>query len=321
MNTIRNYLDNMFLGLPQTDDVIRAKRELLAMMEDKYNELKNHGKTENEAIGIVISEFGNLDELAEVLGIKEIMENKTDVPAVSYEEAEKYIENAKEIAPKTALGTFLCIVSPVALLFLIGLNELNLVGVKEDWLIAIGLVVLICSVAAGVSNFIRFSTKLEKYEYLQEEIFQLDYRTEQMVRDMQEQDEQGYKSAVTISVIGYILSALPIITIPLVFEVDGLGVIAVVITLFIVASATYNLIRKSAVHEACNVLLQQGEYSAKVKSNKLSKAVSEAYWLVVVAIYLGYSFITNNWAMSWIIWPVAGVLFGAIKAITDRISK
>lgn len=27
---------------------------------------------------------------------------------------------------------------------------------------------------------------------------------------------------------------------------------------------------------------------------------------------------TNNWSMSWIIWPVAGVLFGAVKAITDK---
>ena len=39
-------------------------------MEDKYNELISEGKSDNEAIGIVISEFGNLDELADSLGIK-----------------------------------------------------------------------------------------------------------------------------------------------------------------------------------------------------------------------------------------------------------
>jgi len=32
-------------------------------MEDKYNELKNSGKTENEAIGIVISEFGCVENI------------------------------------------------------------------------------------------------------------------------------------------------------------------------------------------------------------------------------------------------------------------
>ena len=47
MNTIRNYLENMFLGMSQTDDVKHAKEELFAMMEDKYQELKNDGKTES----------------------------------------------------------------------------------------------------------------------------------------------------------------------------------------------------------------------------------------------------------------------------------
>lgn len=317
MNTIRNYLDNMFLGLPQTEDVKRAKNELLAMMEDKYNELKNSGKTENEAIGIVISEFGNLDELGDILGIKQIVENKPEISVISYEEAKNYIEDSRATAPKTALGVLLCIISPTILLLLIGLSELTFVNVKEELLTAIGLVALIVLVAAGVSNFIRFSSKLEKYDYLKLNLFELDYKTEQMVRNIQKEDEQPYKSAVSISVISYILSVLPIIITPLVFEVDGLSVISVVITLLIVAFSTYNIINKSGSYEACNVLLQQGDYSVKNKSNKTYQTVSTVYWCVIVAIYLGYSFITNNWGMSWIIWPVAGVLFGAIKAIID----
>lgn len=317
MNTIRNYIDNMFLGLPQTDDVIRAKNELLAMMEDKYNELKNSGKTENEAIGIVISEFGNLDELGDTLGIKQALENKTAIPSIPYEEAKNYIEDSRATAPKTALGVFLCIISPITLLLLIGLRELNFVNVKEELLIAAGLVVLISLVATGVSYFIRFSSKLERYDYLKFDLFELDYKTEQMVRSIQKQDEQPYKSAVSISVVCYILSALPIIITPLIFEVEGWSVISVVVTLIIVALSTFNIINKSGAYEACNVLLQQDDYTVKNKSNKTYQAVSKVYWCVIVAVYLGYSFITNNWAMSWIIWPVAGVLFGAIKAIID----
>ena len=64
METIRNYLETMFLKLPNTPEVYKAKNELWQMMEDKYTELKEEGKSENEAVGIVISEFGNLDELA-----------------------------------------------------------------------------------------------------------------------------------------------------------------------------------------------------------------------------------------------------------------
>lgn len=317
MNTIRNYLDNMFLGLPQTEDAIRAKKELLAMMEDKYNELKDSGKTENEAIGIVISEFGNLDELGDTLGIKNILENKTEIPIISYEEANNYLEDSKVTAPKTALGVFLCIISPVMLLVLLGLGEMNYIKVKEDLLIAAGLIVLISLVAAGVSCFIKFSSKLEKYNDLKINLFELDYNTEQMIRNMQKQDEHAYKSAVSISVVGYILSALPIIITPLVSEVEGLSVFSVAVTLTIVAFSTYNLISNGSINEACNVLLQQGDYSVKNKSNKTFQTISKVYWCVIVAVYLGYSFITDDWSMSWIIWPVAGVLFGAIKAISD----
>ena len=70
MDTIRNYLETMFIKLPDTPEVLKAKTELLSMMEDKYNELKREGHTENEAIGTVIAEFGNLDELAEDLGLQ-----------------------------------------------------------------------------------------------------------------------------------------------------------------------------------------------------------------------------------------------------------
>ena len=65
MITSSNYMS----ALPDTPEVQKAKAELLSMMEDKYTELLNEGHTENEAIGTVISEFGNLDELAEDLGI------------------------------------------------------------------------------------------------------------------------------------------------------------------------------------------------------------------------------------------------------------
>lgn len=69
MEVILSYLENMFLNMPRTPEVLRAKEELASMMEDKYNELLAEGKKENEAVGIVISEFGDLEELAEELGL------------------------------------------------------------------------------------------------------------------------------------------------------------------------------------------------------------------------------------------------------------
>ena len=116
MNAIRNYLDNMFRNLPNTEEVRRAKSELLQMMEDKYEVLIAEGKTENEAVGIVISEFGNLDELADSLGISEaVTENPTeDKPMLSLDRVKEYLSMVSTKSILTPLGIALCILSVVS---------------------------------------------------------------------------------------------------------------------------------------------------------------------------------------------------------------
>ena len=113
MNAIRNYLDNMFRNLPNTEAVRKAKRDLLEMMEDKYEELIAEGKSENEAVGIVISEFGNLDELAESLGISEAVTENPDEnkPMLSMDRIKEYIEMNSQRSILMPLGVALCIFS------------------------------------------------------------------------------------------------------------------------------------------------------------------------------------------------------------------
>lgn len=83
METIKTYLENMFRNLPKTKEIEHLKNELLSNMEERYNELKNEGKRENEAVGIVISEFGNIDELMEGLNIRTNAVNDEAYPTIS----------------------------------------------------------------------------------------------------------------------------------------------------------------------------------------------------------------------------------------------
>lgn len=47
---------------------------------------------------------------------------------------------------------------------------------------------------------------------------------------------------------------------------------------------------------------QEGDYSLqKKKRSPILKAVLGAYWLVVVAVYLAYSFMTWDWRSTWVI--------------------
>ncbi|MBQ9033548.1 MAG: hypothetical protein IJ107_02625 [Lachnospiraceae bacterium] len=93
METIRNYLNAMFAGLPDTPEVRRAYEELAAMMEDKYTELTEEGVSENEAVGTVISEFGNLEELAQTLGIEDCINARASGAQNGEAEAAKEASN------------------------------------------------------------------------------------------------------------------------------------------------------------------------------------------------------------------------------------
>ena len=59
-----------------------------------------------------------------------------------------------------------------------------------------------------------------------------------------------------------------------------------------------------------NAILEEGDFRRKNK--KLKRRIDPycgIYWIAATAIYVAYSFLTNNWDRSWIIWPVAGVSF------------
>ena len=107
MEAIRNYLETMFLHLPNTPEVLRAKQELGQMMEDKYTELIGEGKSENEAVGTVISEFGNLNELADELGLSAYLLSQNPAAGIHREDAtgqaqgQAYTQNTAHVGEET----------------------------------------------------------------------------------------------------------------------------------------------------------------------------------------------------------------------------
>ena len=53
------------------------------------------------------------------------------------------------------------------------------------------------------------------------------------------------------------------------------------------------------------------------KNKKIKDTISSVYWLLSLTIYLGYSLVSNDWGHSWIIWPIAGVLFAIVAVIIN----
>ena len=136
MDTIKNYLETMFARIPDTEQSRRAKQELLAMMEDKYNELKASGMPENEIIGTIISEFGNTEDLMEFLGREQAQPEPEVVDVipprtvdagrrvVSLDEAYSYISDITFSRFLLGAGVFFCILSPLGPVLFSGLGEI-----------------------------------------------------------------------------------------------------------------------------------------------------------------------------------------------------
>ena len=88
------------------------------MRDDIFSELKNEGKSENEAVGTVIAEFGNLDELAEDLGIKQFVhqprqEQTPNAVSLSMEDVRQFLREHSRHSYLVALSVFLFILSDV----------------------------------------------------------------------------------------------------------------------------------------------------------------------------------------------------------------
>ena len=154
MEVIRTYLDNLFSTLPDTPASRRAKEELWGMMEDKYQELKEQGLPENQIIGTVISQFGNLEELRETLGLEQPyaaapppQPQPAGIP-MSYAQAQECLTTYRRASRGIGIGAVLCILAVMPLFVLLGLFELELLS--EGLAVALGLGALFVLVAAAV---------------------------------------------------------------------------------------------------------------------------------------------------------------------------
>ena len=324
MEAIKSYLENMFLHLPKTAEVMRAKEELAQMMEDKYSQLRSEGRTDNEAVGQVISEFGNLEELAETLGIpQEVRDLEADTKdiALSDAEVERYLQVSKETGKRIALGVGLILLGVANLIFLNALAERGYVAEKIAQAAGVGGLLLM--IALAVYIFIMAGVKSGKYENLETTIVKIDPYLHDRIVQMKEDYRPDFARRIAGGVGLILLSVVALVTVAI-LEVGGefAVMLLVCVLLLAIGSAVGLFISAGSEMEAYDKLLNEGDYTKQHKAgNSFAGKISGPYWLLAVVIYLTWSFITNDWGSTWIVWPIAGVLFALISAVSSLITK
>ena len=241
---------------------------------------------------------------------------------VSMEEANEFLEFRKKGAPTIANATSLCILSPVLLVILGALSEEPGFHITEGLAAGLGCTVLFGMIAIAVFMYITYGIKASHTEHLEKYAFETEYGVTGMVKEKNRLYEGTFTRGIAVGVVLCIMAVVPVIIVGAMEAPDYICALFVCVLLALIAVGVNMIVRVSIVKSSYDTLLQEGEYTQSEKKIKRKlDAVSGAYWCLATAIYLGWSFWTMRWDFTWIVWPVAGVLFAAISGIAKAIVK
>ncbi len=242
--------------------------------------------------------------------------------SVSVEEAGIYMNLVEEAAWKIGAGVAACILSPVILLLLLGMSEGGVLGITEDMAAGIGIAILLIIVAGAVAVLIFACMKVDKFEYLEKEVLDLQYGVAGIVEVKKERFEGTFKSCIATGVTLCIVSVVPLFLAGAFGASGMICLYCVAVLLMLAAVAVFLFIWVGMIWSSYEKLLEIGDYTTEKKlKEKRNDELSKVYWSVTTAIYLGYSFLSGDWHISWVIWPLAGVLYAAVTAAADMIRR
>ena len=273
----------------------------------------------------VSTDFLLKDELEEEAHCAAAQDDDTPLRRVSLTQASAYLALRKAAAPKIAIATALCITSPVTLILLAGMSEVQRFPISGNAAAGIGLCVLLVLVAVAVSLFLRTAAQVREFKFLEEEPFETEYGVDGMVRQRQQEYKDTNTRLTTVGVVLCVLAAVPLFAVMCIDGADLLYVGAVCALLVLVAIGCLALVTAGVYQGAMEQLLEEGDYTRpQKKHHKLMGTVTMIYWLTATAVFLLYTYGPHGNGQpqySWIIWAVAGVLYAAVMGIVRIISR
>ena len=249
-----------------------------------------------------------------------------DAPAlrkVTLAQANDYLTQAHANAPKMALATALCVLSPVPLIALGALAEYGYF--RADFATGLGLCTLLVLVAVAVVLFMQCGAAVKPYEFFEKEPIDTEYGVTGLAHERRDAFAVQYNLGNTLGTVLCILCAVPLFAAMMFLDTDILAAAAVCLLLVLVACGVYAFVRVGTVQDALNQLLEEGDFTRDAKARKSAiRAVAAAYWLVVVAIFLFYTFGpygNGQPEYSWFIWAIAGVIFAAVMVVMKAVQR
>lgn len=245
-------------------------------------------------------------------------EEDPQIRLISLADAADYLTLRERASVQIASGTFLCILAFMPLLLLGAAAEQF--QLSEALAALIGLASLFLLAAIAVVIFMRCGFHSAPYRFIELGEFRAENDVNDMVRARKMQFRSTYLRGNLIGVCLCILSPLALFS-GILSESDFTQVLLLCVTLLLAGMGVVSFILVGVRWASMERLLREGDFTARTQSGtrmrreRLDEQLSYAYWLLATTIYLAWSFFTHDWGRTWIVWPVAGVLFGAIRIL------
>ena len=254
---------------------------------------------------------------APAAAVEAAVETEPPLRKVSMEEANTFLEVNEKRSLRTPIGVALCICCALPVILL----DISEPFIGAEGIIGVPLMFIMIAIAVGL--FITSGKQIKRYEYLEKEGIDTEYGVSGMVNEKKAKFEPTHTLFLIIGVILFIISFIPVIVLAEVFPDSSFcEALSLVIMFGAIAVGVGLIVHASIKMGGYKRLLEEDDFSRqkKERTNRTSGPVS-VYWCIIVALYLAYSFITNDWGRSWIIWPVAAVLTPVVMAIADKVRK
>lgn len=241
---------------------------------------------------------------------------------VSLSDVTAFLNAKQATATPIALASFLCILSLICLLLLGAASEIPNSPISETMAGGVGMIVLLALVAIAVLIFIKSGSQTAPFKYLDQEAFETEYGVVGMVKERMAAYKETYTRGNVMGAILCIVSLIPLFAGIIINENDDFFIIAMLcVMLLFIGVGAWCFIRVGIINASYQKLLQEGEYTASNKARQpLKSAVTVIYWLLIVAAYVCYSMITNNWDKAVIIYIGGGILYPALMMLLNLVN-
>lgn len=238
---------------------------------------------------------------------------------VTIEEADAYLDLEKKNSLEVGFGVALCIWSSIILIILESISESKPNVLRESLASAIGVSIMFIMIAIAVYIFFTRASRAEKFSYIEKEVLELAYGVEASIKRKKEAYAHIGDMNIALGVVAIILGVIPVVVASSMdLEETYMGA-SVGLMLFMIGIGVMTIIKASSIKSSFKKILEDEE--SRVYRKLVKKEIgwlTGVFFSTVTAIYLGYSFITEDWSRSWIIWPVASVGFAALYGYVER---